>query len=397
MNRLSVLLTSLILSTSTLTIAAQSESNNTSGIIVTESGETRKASFVEVGGNTVFFQTDPNSPIERIPVAEVMIIKYDNGDKWMPGQETIQKKTAAQNSPAENAPAYVEPIPSPDNANIIKEYNSPSIRYVKNQPNNKYAVTGFVVWNIGEGSVMSDNNVDIIIQLANSKPSNSDDKLVFIGDKYRYQVTVKNKTNKNIYVDLANCFKIWSDGQAEPYFSNSSYTQTNSAAKGASLNLGAVAGALGLGGPIGALASGLNVGGANTSGTQITVTEQRVITIPPQGSVSLPGTKVSNGKNFEEVFENFEIGEYKGVTAEALDIKQWTTRDFSESNSPVTMSRLVTYSTDPEFSTYTTLPIKLYVGEIIGGAGIRFIGPYPEPNEVEGTAKIYTLEKFKKK
>lgn len=377
-------------------MAAQT-SDNTSGIIVTEGGETMKVHYVEVGGNTVFYQLDANSPIERIPVAEIMIIKYDNGEKWMPGQNAAsdtKAKTEPTASDAGNGPVFINPTPSAGNEALIKEYNTCTIKYVKNEPNGKYSRLGFVIWNIGPNSIISDDNIEI--NFSQEDPDvNKGVSTNWFANTYRISIT--NKTNSNVYVDLANCFKIDSNGAAEPYFTNSAYTQTNSTTMGAGMNLGAVAGALGIGGSVGALASGLNVGGAKSSGTQVTTMEQRVLVIPPHGTVSLPGTKVSNGKSFVEVYEDFSIADVAGVSTEGLGVKQWTRNDYTEANSPAHIRRLITYSTDQNFAKYTTLPVDLYVGIIIGCGGTRFIGPAPCKDEVEGTARIFTLDKFNKK
>lgn len=57
-------------------------------MIITESGDAIEAYNVEIGPSTVFYTvtSDPNSATKRIALTEVMVIKYDNGKKWMPGR-----------------------------------------------------------------------------------------------------------------------------------------------------------------------------------------------------------------------------------------------------------------------------------------------------------------------
>ena len=83
------------------------------------------------------------------------------------------------------------------------------------------------------------------------------------------------------YIDLANSFKISDKGISTPHYSNNTYTVNKSSGSGGSINVGAVANAIGVGGTVGTLASGLNVGGGTSSGTTVTETEERILTIPP--------------------------------------------------------------------------------------------------------------------
>ena len=70
-------------------------------------------------------------------------------------------------------------------------------------------------------------------------------------------VTIKNKTNKTIYIDLGNTF-FSRGGEAQPYYIPGETHQYKGGTTGASVNMGAVAGALGVGGALGTLANGVN-------------------------------------------------------------------------------------------------------------------------------------------
>lgn len=70
-------------------------------------------------------------------------------------------------------------------------------------------------------------------------------------------VTVKNKTGQTLYIDLGNTFFI-RNMSPSPYYVPSATQTTTSTTTGASINMGAVAGALGVGGRAGTLASGVN-------------------------------------------------------------------------------------------------------------------------------------------
>lgn len=87
---------------------------------------------------------------------------------------------------------------------------------------------------------------------------------------------VYNRTSEIMVIDQTKSFFVNSDGTSTSYYDptvrTTSTTTTSSSTTGASLNLGALAGAFGIGGALGTLASGINVGGAGTDGVSTTNT-----------------------------------------------------------------------------------------------------------------------------
>lgn len=220
-----------------------------------------------------------------------------------------------------------------------------------------------------------------------------------------YHIKVINKTDAPIYIDLASCFKIMNGGYSVPYFTNSVYTEGTSNTKGGALNMGAVAGALGVGGVLGTLAGGINIGGATTKSAGITTTEQRILTIPPRSLACLPGEKFSSGKEILECYEPIffyhrtfsesraieiarrgdlssitvsldqksqKIGDNPQATRESMNIRRWMQTDYTPQESPKKIGRVITYSISPDFLTYTSLPITLYLR---GGFGLNMSSP----------------------
>jgi len=108
-------------------------------------------------------------------------------------------------------------------------------------------------------------------------------------------VVVKNNTDEIMIIDQTKSFFVNSDNKSVSYYDPTvqvtSNTSTTSETRGASLNLGAIAGALGIGGAIGTLASGIDVGGANTGGTSTTNTtyfsDQPQISLGPKGNIAM--------------------------------------------------------------------------------------------------------------
>lgn len=192
---------------------------------------------------------------------------------------------------------------------------------------------------------------------------------------------------------------------AMPYFTNSSYSVGSGSTQGASLNLGSVAAAFGIGGFAGTIAGGVNVGGSNSKATEITTVEQQIISIPAHASVFLPGFKVSNGKEIVECYEPFyfsntdmkigrggmiktilgsqdltisedkshqRVPDMRNATSSSLDIHPWMQTNYTPENSPKHIGRVITYSTSPDFSTFTSLPVKLFLRGAYGIKGTGF-------------------------
>lgn len=58
-----------------------------------------------------------------------------------------------------------------------------------------------------------------------------------------YLIKIRNKTDGFIYIDLANCFKIYPDGSYRCYYDTKQTTISSGTGSGVSLGLGAVANA----------------------------------------------------------------------------------------------------------------------------------------------------------
>lgn len=371
-------------------------------VIVMHDGTTMQVHNIDVASKWLYYTDTPDDDAETRRISVDRVFGYKIGDGAMttigttpaPAPEAQTSQTATS-----DGPRFVEPQPASDNAALIASYNNhPTLEYLDKKPQpDKFTHYFISLWGIEDNSILSDDNVEIGFE-----------KVYLEGDKYRsvigHYIKVRNKTNKPLYVDLASCYKIMNGGYSVPYFTNSVYNEGTSGTVGGSLNLGAVAGALGVGGALGTLASGVNVGKSHTQSTGISTAEQQILTVPPMGSIALPGSKVSNGKKILECYEpiyfynphvsdsrksdalKYEmlnmvtIGEDvsqqkvlddQSATRETLNIRRWIQTDYTLDETPKKIGRLITYSTSPDFSTYTTLPVNLYMR---GAFGINLNG-----------------------
>ena len=102
----------------------------------------------------------------------------------------------------------------------------------------------------------------------------------------RTYIRITNKSDKIIYIDKSNCFRI-DNGKAQSYYDSKQVTVSSGNSSGFGIGVGAVANALGIGGTIGTLVNGVTVGGGSSSGVSTTYSQQRLLTIPPHSCAYL--------------------------------------------------------------------------------------------------------------
>lgn len=321
-------------------------------IITFADGKTLEAKVLEVTQDEIKYKKYryQEGPLYSVNKGTVKQIKYAYGeieefaDVYIASNGTTNN--VVDNSEA-NTPQLIELGPDEDNAKIIRNYRrgdmvpEKSVRY---KPSDM--VTAKIA--ITESSTISNGEVEADFQESYS----------YIGN---LNLVLKNKTNQIIYVDLANSFSIDKFG-SRCYYDPSKVVSVNSgSSSGGSLNVGAVAGALGIGGVIGTLASGVTVGGGKSGGTTTTFSSQRFITIPPRGSGYVSKCErydyktVKEGENFVAFLVNISVNK------NALLV-------YNETNSPCKRDYYITYSTDPEFKTYSVLKFTIYFHQVVGGS-----------------------------
>lgn len=367
-------------------------------VIVLNDGSSLQVHNVEAATKWVYYTDSADSDeVKRIAIEKVFAYKIGDGQMTVVGSQDKAAETQAAAAPQEtpsDAPRQIEPRPAADNATLIAAYNNVApLKYKGKEPdydkNSDYFLS---LWGIEENSVLSDDNVEIGFEKVYM---DNDKNHTVLGTRIR----VRNKTAKPIYIDLASCYRIMNGGYATPYFTNSVYNEGQGSSKGGSMNLGAVAGALGVGGVVGTLAGGINVGGSNSHSANISTAEQQILNVPPFSSVTLPGMKVTDGANIQECLEPIyfsnsnmlldalssvgknsqivpmtleadkklqRVPDDPGLTVDKLAICRWGEKSFTPQDSPKHIGRIITYSTSPDFATYTSLPVNLYMRGAFG-------------------------------
>lgn len=366
-------------------------------IIVTQDGDVRKVYGVEVSESAVFYKTadTTDSPIQRIDKKDVLVIKYKDGTKKVfpdGGEVVTEKQQLAE--PAAAGPLMVKPSDlsvdaASANTAALAQVNSPiDYKPEKSDEEAKRALMGF---GVKSTSVLDDGNVKISIvqgklvwQGKNKKPNfelidrDFNLTLLDLADP-SLKLVIQNKTNRAVYIDLGNSFYIRL-GQSICYYVPSSTTTSSGSGSGVGVNMGSVAGALNIGGVAGQLASGVNIGGGKSSGVSSTTYAQRVVSISPMATYTLEpvfmfgdgAVRMCQGLE-NKVSGNAIIGvsscypsmNFSKKSAKGA-LKAGMHYAYTEENSPIELSNIITYSFSEDCSNARMLSVHMYLKDVMG-------------------------------
>lgn len=330
-------------------------------IIVMNNGDLINAKVEEVGPSEIKYRkaSNPNGPLYKIETKTVLAINYENGEKDTFGN--VRPASVQSSSDSGLIPA----VAAPDNDELVSRYNRDRPELLRKKPKDKIVEDGIAYWGMSDSTILSTPELTVSFESTRSEKYFIHGSYPGSNESYRgaYKVCLTNKTNYPIYVDLASCFKV-GGGKGKTWYDDKVISTNSGGQSGSSLNLGAVTSALGIGGIVGTLAGGIGVGKSNSSGVSTSESMQRILSIPPRSTVTLPGEKSVVGK---EVVERFEFPHFlKRNFKEKVGMKKYVFTDFAQHDSPMRIDYYITYSTTPEFRTYSTVPIHLYIRTVIG-------------------------------
>ena len=371
-----------LLSLAAMNVAAQD-------VVVKKDGSTILAKVLEVNQDNIRYKkfSNPDGPTYTIGLSDVMAVNYENGEK-----DTFNVAQTSS-APAEDTSAQkvIERKPASDNQQLIAKYNKPIVLNEKKK-SNKLADKYILVFGMSENSVLS--NEDIEVTYRKSCGSFPDNEYI---ERITYCINIRNKTNRTIYIDKAHCFRIPSSGTALSYFSTEQVSVTKSSGSGTSVGLGGIASAVGIGGAVGSIASGISVGSGSSGSVSSTYSDDRILAIPPSGNINMREDKYMK----YEKYKNLKSAKYKLVNqSEVLDFNEhkqdiigcwnwgieiekgidnslkldlqphlvelFSSKDFTELDTPFSIKYILSYSFDVSFANYYTADFSIYLREIIG-------------------------------
>ena len=350
-------------------------------MLVTNEGKSMTIYNLEISDQSIFFQLSDkeDAPLQKMLKKDVLIIKKADGTKLdLDAPQTEATSQTPQPVEQEESdivyvtPETLSPEAKAANDALIAKYNQPVKYIVKEKRIGKKPIGAFAVFSVKENSVLSNEDIEINITMGGisySKKKGSEFDAnggYYNGYHPALQFSIKNKTNRTLYIDLGNTFYI-SMGQSTCFYIPSSTTTSSSSSSGGSLNLGAVANALGVGGVAGTLANGVNVGGGATNGTTNTIYAQRVIPVAPMGNVTLDA---------QYMFGKEDKLLCKGLTYSSNLCRpcvHFTKNDpmvigdhyfYNEQTSPINLSFIITYSKNENCSNLKTQSANFFLRDL---------------------------------
>lgn len=364
-------------------------------VIVKNDGSTILSKVVKVGDKEIEYKKH-NSSSERlysISTSDVMAINYEDGDK-----DVFGSKERKSNESSSESAKLVDKSPDAKNKELLNIYNRTYKFTDKINRSNKIAKCCLLIFGVKSNSIMSNEDVEMhIIRKIEESPYGI--------DHTNYYINLTNKTDKTIYIDKGNSFRIYNNGEYHCYYDNTEQTTVNlGGGNGASIGLGSIAGVLGIGGAVGQLASGVSIGGGSNHSTSKTYSQQRILAIPPHANVNLTEdrwvqTKKGNLLSSSEydLIEESETFDYEYVKSSDLGLKRGMVRlgenlCYSEDNSPYTKQYIITYSSDANFSNYSILKATVFLHQLVGCQSIVFNSEKHE-KYIDGLNE-YTIEGY---
>lgn len=315
-------------------------------IIVKKDGSTILSKVTKVGDKEVEYKKF-NSTSDRIyslSTSEIMAINYEDGDRDVFGESDSTSNHKAGNATeandeqsSDNAPELINLPPAANNQQLIAYYNSEvSFGQKEKKENAKWL---FPIMGMSESSILSNDELEMRIVPMTVFP------LSTLAYRVKYAIELKNKTDKIVYVDLGSSFRYFTDGSASSYLNDEQTTVSHGEANG-----------------IGFSVFGIGLGGSTQSNVSTTYINQRLISIPPHSKKYL--------KEFKEVDKKIisDLDQYAFYSSSIYGaLKDGGHIAYSENNSPYYARHLITYSTSPDFSTYSQLTAILYARYAVAG------------------------------
>ena len=330
-------------------------------LIVKNNGDEIKVKVLNVDEDKVSYKkwSNKNGPTYSLGTDKIFMIKYQNGEKDVfSAKDNGKKSSVADKSSTDGVTGYVEKQPAANNAELIRKYN-PDVKFNFKKGGTAHRLLPVLA--IEGSSILSNEDVEMnfvrkIVQTRRTRMA------------LRYYIEITNKTNNIIYIDKGNSFRIVNN-VATPFYDTKQISVSKGSGSGASVGLGAITGALGVGGVVGDIAGGVSVGSGTSSSVSTTYSQQRILAIPPHSSAYISEHKYDNykGNKWEKISE----AEYYSFPFKGL--KKGQSVEYAVDNSPCNYKYFITYSTYPDFSSYSSMKVNLYVKYMIGLAGFTRI------------------------
>lgn len=331
-------------------------------IIVKKDGSIIQAKIIKIGTAEVDYKkwSNQDGPSYAIAKSDVLAITYQNGEKENFGEE----QSAASETQDGNTPALLDIPTASNNQDLLRQYNVPRGLVSSVKKSNSPTAGGIGIFGFTEESVLSNEELEMTFELSKTMYPNSNQRHLF-----RYAIILHNKSDKTIYVDKANSFRLDAVNHiTKSYFNGEQVVVSN----GHSTSVG-----LGIGGLLGGGLLGGGISSSESGSVSRTFTEQRILTIPPHGYQKLTDfniVKVNTGIGIEVLDRGEELlygikinsGEFRDCNIKKGEVTKGDVINYEPENSAIKYQYVITYSTKQDFTTYSNLKAELYLKQLLG-------------------------------
>ena len=229
-------------------------------VLITTDGDVMTVYIDDIGSSTIYYKTTNSdaAQLQRIDKSKVYMVKKADGTK-------IDLSSAS--TPTEKATTTAQPMnielseaAKQRNKELIDALNKAASLPEHEKPKDKLAYSFYATIGVEDNSVMCNDDIEISFE------ARSD---IYWGTgrngSANISFTIKNNTNKTIFIDLAETYFV-SNGESSAYYIPTAYSSSTS--KTGDANAGTFAGAMG-------------IHDYQTNISTSTVYSQRIISIPP--------------------------------------------------------------------------------------------------------------------
>ena len=342
-----------------LTAAAQD-------IIVTSDGERMTVYDLKVGKKFITYRLTPGGTSKRIgkarvasykkqkkATAAVKNIEAEKPDTTQQATEILEITIAEKPKKPEKITGEIKRATADNNSRLIEQYNKPHNGYGTRQSNGTKAKYAIAIMGITEGSVLSNEDIEVEFE-AYERIKRA---------RMQYCIYIHNKSDKTIYVDLENTFRIFNDGTFDAYYKGKQIKQNNSKEKQLTVEHKVATYSTTAYGERGSTSQKGKYTVQSRSNTSQSSYKQKIVAIPPMGKLALPAeTSVDSNNEIVKKYDSFSTTLYNP----GGEVIEWQATDLDEAKSPYRNSFHITYSTDKRFTTYSTMKFTIYAKQLIG-------------------------------
>ncbi len=314
-------------------------------VIVLRNGDIINGTVTEVLPDVVKYRkaSNPNGPVYSASKAEVLSVKYANGeiDKFETSESTPQKNTSNSGT------KIIKASPAADNQDELSRYAT--LPRLNLKSSNKVSKEFFPIMAFTDSSVISTNELAIMISPQAVEYYDGGWKV-----KVGYSILIVNKTDQPIYIDRANCFRRFNDYDTKCYFDNKQTTVTHGNSSGGGIGFGA--------GPI-----GIGIGGGSSSSHSENYGVDRFLVIGPKSKANLVDYNYIRLSEKKAKFKTVSDIEYWGFNLTTEDrVNQGGVKEYNEQTTPYRNRYFITYSTDQNFNNVYSTEFELYAKYLVG-------------------------------